>query len=398
MNYERSVILCETLLILLFTVLNGPAVFAVMMIPLSVLVALLRLQKNILQKPSKSAVNWFHYTVFILEGGILAWAVAYMSLLPFLPFITLYIYRLLLGFTPFLLRVIVLGSVSVFVLTLSCIASSAVQLSGIVECTGLLLSLAAGIGLFLHTQSREAEQERAIVTLQEQIKAKNKLLSTLSHELRTPLTVIKSSTEILLEERAGPIPVKQKQFLTATHDNVKRMIRLMENILARIKIEHAWFIMDSRPVNLRTIIRKVCRDMQPFVEEHGQTIRYTYPNQLSKAIADINWIEQVFINLIHNASKHIPDGGQIVISVQENEQCIVVSVSDNGTGIGNSEITKVFSEFYQAEDTGSNNLDGAGIGLAVVKDVVEKHKGKVYLGSVSGLGTTLSFTLPKEES
>ncbi|MCK5197756.1 MAG: HAMP domain-containing histidine kinase, partial [Spirochaetales bacterium] len=84
------------------------------------------------------------------------------------------------------------------------------------------------------------------------------------------------------------------------------------------------------------------------------------------------------------------------ISVTENEQCVVVSVSDDGSGITNQEKPRIFSEFYQGSDFEDENMDGAGLGLSIVKSVIEKHNGKVSVGSVAGLGTTLSFTLPKE--
>jgi len=136
--------------------------------------------------------------------------------------------------------------------------------------------------------------------------------------------------------------------------------------------------------------------MLPFIDSRDQKLKYTYPNLLSKTIADENWIQQVLINLIHNASKHVGTNGRIIISVTENEQCIVVSVSDDGSGIVNKEKPKIFSEFYQGSESEDENMDGVGLGLSIVKNVIEKHNGKVYVGSVAGLGTTLSFTLPKE--
>lgn len=243
----------------------------------------------------------------------------------------------------------------------------------------------------------EAEMRAEIDAQQKQIDGKNKLLSTLSHELRTPLAVIKTSTEILLEERPGKINATQKKFLDSTLDNTMRLVRFVDTILASIKVEYAWFRMKKKAMDLRPVIRKVCTDMLPFISSREQELKYTYPNLLSKTIADENWIQQVLINLIHNASKHIGKKGRIVISVTENEQCVVVSVSDDGSGILNQDKPRIFSEFYQGGVSEESNMDGVGLGLSIVKDVIEKHNGKVYVGSVAGLGTTLSFTLPKED-
>ncbi len=242
----------------------------------------------------------------------------------------------------------------------------------------------------------ETDLKAEIDAQQKQIDGKNKLLSTLSHELRTPLAVIKTSTEIILEERPGEINTTQKRFLTATLDNTMRMVRFVDTILASIKVEFAWFRMNKKPMDIRTVIKKVCNDLLPFISTRDQTLKYTYPNLISRTFADENWIQQVLINLIHNASKHVGKNGRIIISVTENEQCIVVSVSDDGSGIINQEKPKIFSEFYQGSESEDENMDGVGLGLSIVKNVIEKHNGKVYVGSVAGLGTTLSFTLPKE--
>ncbi len=252
--------------------------------------------------------------------------------------------------------------------------------------------------LFRSVQESEAELNAEIDALQAQIDGKNKLLSTLAHELRTPLAVIKTSSEILLEERPGEINPTQRRFLKAVQDNTLRMVRFADSILASIKVEYAWFRMKKREKDIRPVIKKVCGDLEPFIQSRNQTLKYNYPSLLSKTIIDDNWIQQVLINLIHNASKHVGDGGRIVISVNENEQCVVVSVSDDGSGIVNNDKPKIFSEFYQGKDNqeiSEENFDGVGLGLSIVKNVIEKHGGNVYMGSVSGVGTTLSFTLPK---
>ena len=264
----------------------------------------------------------------------------------------------------------------------------------------LVPSLGIGFLAFSVIKTTEQEMTNEIDAQQKQIDGKNKLLSTLSHELRTPLAVIKTSSEILLEERPGGINSTQRRFLKSIQDNTTRMSRFIDSILASIKVEYAWFRMKKKERDIRSIIKKVCNDLEPFIQSRHQTIKYTYPNLLSKTIIDENWIQQVLINLIHNASKHVGKRGRIVISVNENEQCVVVSVSDDGSGIDNEDKPKVFSEFYQGKDvdgTAEDNFNGVGLGLSIVKNVIEKHGGNVYMGSVSGMGTTLSFTIPKVE-
>lgn len=233
-------------------------------------------------------------------------------------------------------------------------------------------------------------------TLQLQIQSKNKVLSTLSHELRTPLTVIQTSTEILKEERPGPVNETQQKFLDSTHANVRRMIRLVENILAQIKVEHTLFTLEKDEIDIRVVIRRVVRNMRPFLDDQQQEVRYSFSNFVDHVDADAKWIEQVLINLIHNASKHVGVRGSILLTVKQNEQCVVVSVSDNGSGIELGERPKVFDEFYQGADAGNDSQEGSGLGLAIVRDIIEKHQGKIYLSSFPNQGTIVSFTLPKK--
>jgi len=244
------------------------------------------------------------------------------------------------------------------------------------------------------TRIRMKEEERT-EDIRKRLKTRDGLISTLAHEIRTPLTVIQSTVDILHEGRTGPLTREQGDFLLSVSGNVRRLVSLSDNLLASIKVDADWFTLRLSPLDLRRTIRNVVSHMSPFLEEKGQNLRYSFPNLLSRPLADENWIHQVLVNLVHNASKHLPSGGSIIISVNENEQCVVISVSDNGSGIEISKRTSVFDEFYQGDEYEEARLEGAGLGLTIVQKVIEKHEGKVYVGSVRGQGTTVSFTLPK---
>ncbi len=332
------------------------------------------------------------YAGVILEALSVVLAMLFLNSHIFSVFIIPVFFYALCSLRAFKAAVILAG---MFVLCLAGLLVAGRDLSGLVAFfPASLLSII----LFKVKRDSESELRAEIDAQQAQIDGKNKLLSTLSHELRTPLAVIKTSTEILLEERPGPLNKIQTRFLSAIGDNTLRMTGLVDSILASIKVEYAWFRMKKKERDIRSVIKKVCNDLQPFILSRNQTIKYSYPNLLSKAVFDDNWIQQVLINLIHNASKHVGDSGRILISANENEQCVVVSVSDDGSGIINDDKSKIFSEFYQGRkvDGGSEDkFDGVGLGLSIVKNVIEKHGGDVYVGSVPGMGTTLSFTLPK---
>ncbi len=249
--------------------------------------------------------------------------------------------------------------------------------------------------LYTRLQMANVSADKMIDTLKKDILAKDKILATLAHELRTPLTVITTATHILLEGRTGKINPQQRKFLFSTQENAERMTDLIEDILMRVRIEHIWFGMDKKKCDLRSLVRKVCKNMEPLILEKKQYIRYLYPNLLSYVMVDTRWVEQVLVNLIHNSSKHLGENGQILVSIKENEQYVLVSVSDNGLGIKQDERKKVFSEYYRGEFSGKQNAEGVGLGLSIAQDVIERHKGKMYLSSVEGVGTVFTFTLPK---
>ena len=261
-----------------------------------------------------------------------------------------------------------------------------------------LLSGVAGAGTAAFTLLLQNENEEKMVPLKQSMAAKDAILSTLSHEVRTPLTVIQSTIDIMNEGRTGQLNPQQKRFLSSVDSNVRRLVSLSDTILASIKVESDWFSVNLHPIDIRRVIKNVALHMQPVLEEKNQKLRYTFPNLLSKPLADENWIHQVLVNLVHNAVKHLQREGIIQITVNENEHGIAVSVSDNGSGIKTKERLKVFDEYFQGDGYSVTNLDGAGLGLSIVKKVVEKHNGRIYFGSVKGLGTTVVFTLPTSQS
>jgi signal transduction histidine kinase len=273
--------------------------------------------------------------------------------------------------------------------------------AGIVTASpGLFLFLTAAVSapaavFFILQLIREQELRR--LETEKSLQTKEAILSTLAHEIRTPLTVIQSTVDIMCEGRVGPLDRRQKQFLQSVGSNVRRLVTLSDTILASIKVESAWFTISLHPIDMRKVIKSVASHMQPVLEERNIEMRYSFPQLLSRPPADEGWIHQVLVNLVHNAVKHMRSGGRVIISVNENEDAVVVSVSDNGSGIRLNERTKVFNEFFQGDNWSDVQLEGAGLGLAIVKRVIEKHNGRVYVGSVEHVGTTVSFTLPLHE-
>ncbi len=239
-----------------------------------------------------------------------------------------------------------------------------------------------------------SEKNAAIESLEVRMKNKDRLLSTLAHEIRTPLTMVVSSSDILVDEIKPKINETQLGFLNNIHDSALRMVAIVEDILAQIKAEKSLLKMNVAQMDIRQLVKQVVDNMQPILSKKQQSIRCSYPKLLTPVQADEKWLHQALVNLIHNASKYIGFDGNILINVKENEQYFVVSVIDDGLGIEDLNKMNIFSGSV-VNDNYQSYEGGAGIGLSIVKHIVEQHNGKLYVGTVPGVGTTLSFTLPK---
>ncbi|TVQ97023.1 MAG: sensor histidine kinase [Spirochaetaceae bacterium] len=230
--------------------------------------------------------------------------------------------------------------------------------------------------------------------LQTKLDERNRVLSTIAHELRTPLTVMQTTTALLLEESTGPLSERQREFLESMSGTTTSMVRFVEGILAEIKVDRAWMPLDARPLDLRRIIRRVRTAMQPLLDERRQTLQTTVPSLLTRPLGNETWIHHVLTNLVHNAAKHAGERGTIVVSVTEHDECVAVTVSDNGHGLVTTGRERLFEEFYQEEPVSDAAFEGTGLGLAIVRNVIERHGGRVYVTTAPGLGTMVSFTLP----
>ncbi len=228
--------------------------------------------------------------------------------------------------------------------------------------------------------------------------AREQMLATLAHEIRTPLTIMQTTENVLMEQIAGPLNARQKKFMESIFINTHRLITFSENMLTLLKLERDWQPDLSKHIDLRLIIRQVADTMQPMLLVKHQQITYSFPSLLSRPKADEAWIRQVLINLVHNASKHTDEQGTILITVTQDDQQVVVTVTDTGHGLLGSEREALFKEFYQENKNPKEFQDGFGLGLSIVRAIIERHHGKVYITSTKEMGTMVSFNLPAEAS
>ena len=231
--------------------------------------------------------------------------------------------------------------------------------------------------------------------IEERLRRRDVLLSTLAHEVRTPLTVIQSGVGILEEQRPGPLNETQMRFVHSVSDNIRRLTVFSDTILASLKTESESFELDCRRQDVRPVLRRAAEVMEPFLQERGILLSLNYPSLLSPGVLDAGWTQQAVMNLLHNAGKHLKSGGKVVLSALENEEFLVIRVADNGKGMSQSDRERIFRPFHQGENVTEDHFDGAGLGLAIVQRIIRLQGGDVYVGSLEDLGTSVSLTLPK---
>ena len=232
--------------------------------------------------------------------------------------------------------------------------------------------------------------------LEELDQLKSDFISIVSHELRTPVAVIQGGASLILDGVAGDVTESQTDLLTDIMENSDRLTRLITDLLDVSKIEAGKMIIRRRTVDICPLVEKIHNHFDLKAQEKGIQIKTELPNKELKLFVDADKVYQIFVNLISNALRFTESDGQIVIRVEEKEKVIECSVSDTGIGIAKNDIPKLFSKFVQIERVEASGYRGTGLGLVIVKGLVEKHGGKIWVESELGEGTTFRFTLKKQ--
>ncbi|MFT5849813.1 MAG: signal transduction histidine kinase, partial [Patiriisocius sp.] len=206
-------------------------------------------------------------------------------------------------------------------------------------------------------------------------RAKSELIVVASHQLRTPLTVTKGNTEILLDESYGPINEEQREIVEQTHESNENMITLVNQMLDTTKIEQGVFSLERSSVQLEDVLGRCVRDLAPHANENKVTISYKpLPGKLPSIKSDDTRLYQVFQNLIDNGVKYCrPELNDctVTVSVALSDTHITVTVQDQGIGIPKQEHDKIFGRFYRASNAETSFINGTGLGLHIVKTLVE---------------------------
>ena len=224
---------------------------------------------------------------------------------------------------------------------------------------------------------------------------KNDFISHVSHELKTPLASITAYSEMLADDEANDEQTR-KEFYAVIQNQAQRLNRMIEDILNTSRIESGLIKINKENVSLTILIEEQLKMIKGYADEKSIKIIARKPIVFDQVYVDRDMISQVIVNLLSNAVKYTPSGGSIKIEIEVDEAAsmIRVSVTDTGVGIPENEIAHVFDKYYRVESN-KKQAKGTGLGLNLVKQIVEKvHKGKVFVTSCVGNGSTFGFELP----
>jgi NtrC-family two-component system sensor histidine kinase KinB len=220
---------------------------------------------------------------------------------------------------------------------------------------------------------------------------KSGLISTVSHELKTPLTSMRLATHVLLSEKLGPLNPKQMEMLAAARDDSDRLDRIIENLLDISRMEAGRSELQLIPVNPEQIIVEAVEKTRASYLAKGTALTTDVPGDIPPVLADTVRLESVFANLLNNALKNTPPGGQVTVSAQAEGALVQFSVKDTGSGIPEEYLPHVFERFFHVP--GRDQERGSGLGLSIVKEIIEAHGGKIAVSSEPGKGSKFTFTL-----
>ena len=223
---------------------------------------------------------------------------------------------------------------------------------------------------------------------------KSEFLANMSHELRTPLNVIIGFSELMLDQVPGPVNKKQRQCLEDILSSGRHLLGLIDQVLDLSKIESGKTELNLAAVALTEVIESLKNTMLPILAPKKQRLNIRVEEGLPPVYADEAKLRQVFFNLLSNSSRFTPEGGKIEIEAVRNGTSCQVSVIDNGIGIKKEDQARIFEPFCQLDNAPTKGGGGTGLGLAVVKQIVEKHGGRIWVESEYGKGSRFTFTLP----
>ncbi|MFA6098911.1 MAG: HAMP domain-containing sensor histidine kinase [Patescibacteria group bacterium] len=226
---------------------------------------------------------------------------------------------------------------------------------------------------------------------------KTEFISVASHQMRTPLSATKWVLRMILDGDLGPLNPQQREMLAKGYQTNERMIGLINDLLNVSRIEEGRFQYRFIHMSLEEVVESVVQELYNVVKKKAIKFEYKKPRSpLPKVNIDPQKMRLVLQNLLDNAIKYTPKGNKVVLSMLYEENQVICSIADGGVGIPAYQQSRIFSKFFRADNVIRMQTDGSGLGLFIVKSIVENHQGTVWFESTEGKGTTFYFSLPVE--
>jgi signal transduction histidine kinase len=234
----------------------------------------------------------------------------------------------------------------------------------------------------LYEKVRNASQDKA------------DFVSYVAHELRTPMTSIRGYADMLAKELLGPLTPDQAQFIETITRNTERMQILISDLQDITRIESDQLRLELKPTSLADALHEALQTVQEKIEARSHQLTTEIPEDLPQVRADPKRLEQILAELLRNGTKYTPDGGEIRVGARLHDDYVHCTVSDSGVGISPKDQTRLFTKFFRSESPAIRDMPGTGLGLRIVRHLVEAQGGEIAVESRVDAGTTITFTVP----
>lgn len=236
--------------------------------------------------------------------------------------------------------------------------------------------------------------EDANKKLKELDEVKTRFFANISHELRTPLTLLLAPIETMRRQKAHMFDEQTREWLTTMEANGLRLLKLINDLLDLVKLESGRMDVRRDSVNLTDFAKGLCSSVQKMADDKRVHLSAEIDAAVNTVVTDRDKLEKILLNLVFNAIKFTPANGRVTIRATKDEDSVKIEVIDTGMGIAAANIPYLFTRFWQADTSAQRKYQGTGIGLALVKELVEVQGGSVAVASKEGLGTTMTVRLP----
>ena len=253
---------------------------------------------------------------------------------------------------------------------------------------------AANRTLERRVEERTAELQKALERVSELSQLKANFVSNISHELRTPLTHVKGYIELLVSESLGTITEEQRHALQVSQQSAGRLETLIDDLIMFALASRGELSIKQENVDIQRLVNLAVKSSANKAQERGVSLNAIVDEDLPPAQADMQKIAWVLNQLVDNGVKFTPSNGRVVVNVKrEGENLIIVSVTDTGIGISSTHLEEIFEPFHQLDGSTTRRYGGTGLGLSLVRQIIEAHGSMLEVQSIEGRGSTFKFPL-----